>query len=165
MTKKPPKIPVSRIPRCITITEASRFFKKDIKTIRKRIIGVEAEYQEGLNVFYPFRQLAEAVVMGNTDLEKSDLNLTQEKAHYYRELTEKVRVEKERIAGNLLDADEIEKEQVRIRLAFRDKLLAVSERLARAFARLKCPDAIKEKLDEAHHDVLLELGGDPDQPA
>ncbi|MFK7825892.1 MAG: hypothetical protein AB8G05_17195 [Oligoflexales bacterium] len=156
---------LEKIPELTTISEASRFTGMDFKTIKKRIENLHVVHTEGRYNFYDCFQLLRNAFIKSTDDEKSELNLTQEKAWYYRELTEKVRIEKERLAENLMDAEEMMIQQTKVYLAFKEKLLSLSVKLGPRLSRMKNIEAIIELLETCHKEVLLEIGSGAEEDA
>ena len=153
---------LEKIPELTTISEAHRFTGMDYKTIKKRVENLEVVHTEGRNNFYDCFQLLRNLFIKATDDEKSELNLTQEKARYFHEMTEKIKIEKEKIAERLLDAVEVEILQTKIRLAFKEKLLNMSAKLGPKLARMKSTEKIVELLEVGHKEILAELGEEHD---
>lgn len=149
----------SYIPEYTTITDASKALGMTRTTVRKRIQFLVPSFNEGSSIFYPTIDVMRNCLLKATDAETSDLNLTQEKARYYRELTEKVKVEKERMAERLLDRVELEIQQTKVRLAFKEKLLNLSSKLGPRLSRMKDTEKIIDLLETSHREILEELGG------
>jgi len=132
----------------LTITEASKAFSKDLKTIRKRIGDLEPVLREGNSVYYDHAELAYAILAKRTDEEKSSLNLTEEKAKYYKAMREKLDVERKKLSGELVNMDEYDAEQEQILIEMREGLLQMSKRLARPLSKLNDPDKIAKVIEE-----------------
>ena len=147
-----------KIPEFTTLSEASRFTGMQPRTIKKRIENLHVHHTMGTNNFYKTLDVIKNIYIKANDDEKSDLNLTQEKAWYYRELTEKVRIEKEKLADNLLDAEEMMIQQTKVYLAFKEKLLNLAVKLGPRLSKMKKVEAIIELLETCHKEVLLEIG-------
>lgn len=145
-----------RIPEQITITEASRFTGMDFKTIKKRIGNLPVVYTEGRNNFYDCLDLLKNVFLKATDDEKSDRNLTKERADYYYELKLKTRLEREKLAEKYVDAEAFNINQTKRFLAFKEKLLNVSAKLGPKVAK-KDPVTATQLMNEAIKEALSEL--------
>ncbi|MFK7825783.1 MAG: hypothetical protein AB8G05_16640 [Oligoflexales bacterium] len=98
---------LEKIPELTTISEAHRFTGMDYKTIKKRVENLEVVHTEGRNNFYDSFQLLRNLFIKATDDEKSELNLTQEKARYFKNLADKVEIEIGKLTDRLLDADQM----------------------------------------------------------
>ena len=151
---------LEKIPELTTITEASRFTGMDPKTIRKRIQKLEILHVEGRNQFYSTLDVLRNVFIKATDEEKSELNLTQEKARYYRNLASKVEIECERLSDRLLDADQVLIDLSKSRLAVREKLMNLAYTLAGRIPKIKDKQKAFNLLQSKFAEVLEELSGD-----
>jgi hypothetical protein len=145
------------IPEFTTISEASRFTGMNPKTIKKRVAGLSVSHTLGTNNFYMTKEVLRNAYVLATDAEKSKINLTEEKAWYYRELTEKVRIEKEKMASNLLDADQMMIVLAKKRLAVKERLMNLAYTLAPRIPGIRDKQKAFDLLQLKFEEILQEL--------
>lgn len=148
-----------RIPEYTTISEVARATGMNQKTIRKRISNLEIHHSIGMNNFFRTADVLKNIYIMATDPEKSELNLTHEKAGYYCELKLKTRLEREKLSEKYVDAESFHLSQMKRFLAFREKLLNVSARLGPKVSR-KDPQTATDLISEALAEALKELVGE-----
>ena len=148
------------IPEFTTITEAARFTGMDPKTIRKRIQNLTVVHVEGRNQFYNTLEVLRSAFIKATDDEKSELNLTQEKARYYKHLADKVQIETQKLQDRLLDAEQVIIEISKNRLQVKEKLMNLSYTLASRIPKIKDQQKAFNLLQNKFKEVLKDLSGD-----
>ena len=152
----------AKIPEYTTVTEAARALGMDRKTVKKRIDNIEVAFTEGLNQFYPTKNVLRNCFIKATDQEKSDLNLTQEKARYFKNLADKVEIENEKLTDRLLDADQMLIEISKNRLQVKEKLMNLSYTLASKIPRIDDQQKAFNLLQNKFQEVLEGLAGGED---
>lgn len=153
---------LEKIPELTTISEAHRFTGMDYKTIKKRVENLEVVHTEGRNNFYDSFQLLRNLFIKATDDEKSELNLTQEKARYFKNLADKVEIEIGKLTDRLLDADQMLIEVSKNRLQVKEKLLNLSYTLANRIPKITDQQQAFNLLQNKFTDVLKDLTGEED---
>ena len=145
-----------QIPEFTTISEVSRATGMNPRTIRKRIENLQVQHILGTNNFYKTLEVFKNIYLKATDEEKSELNLSQEKAGYYYELKLKTRLEREKLSDKYVDVEEFNLNQMKRFIAFKEKLLAVAVKLGPKVSR-KDPETATDLINESVKEALKEL--------
>ena len=153
---------VEKIPELTTISEACRFTGMDYKTIKKRIENLTVVQIDGRNQFYQTYEVLRNAFIKSTDDEKSELNLTQEKARYFKNLADKVEIEIGKLTDRLLDADQMLLEVSKNRLQVKEKLLNLSYTLANRIPKINDQQQAFNLLQTKFKDILKDLTGEED---
>lgn len=153
---------LEKIPELTTISEAHRFTGMDYKTIKKRVENLDVVHTEGRNNFYDCFQLLRNLFIKATDDEKAELNLTQEKARYYKNLADKVEIEIGKLTDRLLDADQMLIEVSKNRLQVKEKLLNLSYTLANRVPKINDRQQAFNLLQKKFKEILQDLTGEED---
>lgn len=148
------------IPEFTTISEASRFTNVNPKTIKKRINNLKVQHTFGTNNFYTTLDLIKCIYLKATDEEKSELNLTQERARYFKNLADKIAIENGKLSDRLLDADQVLVEISKNRIAVKEKLLNLTYSLANKIPRINDKQKAFNLLQSKFKEVLESLSGE-----
>ena len=149
-----------RIPEYTTVTEVAKALGMDRKTVKKRIEHLEISHTEGLHQFYPTIEVLKNCFIKQSESERSELNLTQEKARYYKNLADKVEIETQKLQDRLLDAEQVIIEVSKNRLQVKEKLLNLSYTLASRIPKIKDQQKAFNLLQNKFKEVLKDLSGD-----
>ena len=153
---------VERIPEYTTVTEVAKALGIDRKTVKKRIEHLEISYTEGLHQFYPTMDVLKSCFIKQSESERSELNLTQEKARYFKKLADKVEIEIGKLTDRLLDADQMLIEVSKNRLQVKEKLLNLSYTLANKIPKINDKEQAFNLLQKKFKDILKDLTGEED---
>jgi len=151
---------VATIPEYTTVSETVRFTGLNPRTIKKRVENLPISHTIGLNNFYKTYDVLRCCFVKGEETEQAKLVLSEEKAKYYKELTEKVMLEKFKMSGKLTDTEVIEAQQTKVRLALREKLLNLGAKVAPKIALMDDPIEITDALANYHVEILKEIGND-----
>lgn len=125
--------------------------------------GVEFETVEVLEWMYGERPTLNVVKnrqVSGPEVEKEYYDPEQEKARADKERADKLALENELRRGELVRADDVEQEWVKVLMAIRSAVLALPSNVAEELAMLESARQVKKRLTDEAHAILEELSED-----
>lgn len=154
---------LEKIPEYTTISEVARFTKMDAKTISKRAQNLEVKLVQGRNHFYDSLEIIRNAFLKASDNEKANLNLTQEKAMYYKRMSEKIEVEIEKLSDKYMLRDEVKTLVENKMVKFKQILVTIPTTLDRELAKETTPKKVKKILQNSIDEALVEMASIQDE--
>ena len=154
---------LEKIPEYTTVSEVARFTKMDAKTISKRAQNLDVKMIHGRNHFYDSLEIIRNTFLKASEHEKANLNLSQEKAMYYKRMSEKIEVEIEKMSDKYMLTDDVKILVENKMVKFKQVLLTIPTTLDRELAKETKPKEVKKILQNAIDEALLEMASIQDE--
>ena len=141
-------------PHLTNFTSIAKFARIDIKTVRKRAEGLPIVKESGNYKLYDALKLVHCVFTPTEDSEASKINLSQERAFYYKSLRTKVDLEIEQLKGDLVNAQSYSEEQEKYLIELRNNIMAMGRSLSHVLAKINDPEEIRQLICSEIEEVM-----------
>lgn len=126
------------------------------KTIKERLKDLKPAYADGQADYYDSRE-ALALIYQARSGQKANTDLSEERAKLAKSQREKYELQNARLRGELIPIEVVESEWADMLLAFRAKIMSISNKTAPIISGMESIAEIEETLKKYHMEALNEL--------
>jgi hypothetical protein len=145
--------------RYLSISQLSEVTGIDRRTVKKRLANVELHEVDGRAHRYDAHAVL-PILYGEVSSENIDQRLVEEQLKYETARAEKIRIEVDKLRGQLVAVEEVARVVEKEYTAVRQGMLSIPTSLAMSLAIETDTKEIKRQLEDAINAVLAELSAD-----